>query len=216
MAKMMRMQRRTPAWRRVARALAALCLTAACQGLETPARGPETGAPAVRLNAAAQERYQLTARFADAPGPIGALTGVAHYRVTNSDCAPLDASRAVGGVRLAPLHDLPITWRANGEGAYLAQLTADALLDEDYFGLGVCHWTFDGVDVHFASPATAFVGVLRRADIAGGAPKTEHYLVRDYATRPPVGDAVFGEAQDFHAPAMGPHFTLTLSARPAP
>ena len=100
------------------------------------------------------------------------------------------------------------------DNTYATTVSEDAFLDEDYYGLGVCHWALGTASVHFHSPATQFVGGISADQLTAEAEVTEHYLVRDFAQKPAVGDVVFGEdAPNFYLPSLGPQFKLSISAR---
>jgi hypothetical protein len=100
------------------------------------------------------------------------------------------------------------------DGGYITRIHADALLDEDYFGLGVCHWGLASASVHFRSPATRFVGGIGADALTAGNAVTQHYLASDFAKKPDAMDVVFGEdSASFYQASAGPQFTLTISAR---
>ena len=172
----------------------------------------ETGEVAVRRAPAPLERYEISAVFEGLPAAVDSFTGVARFSVSNPECAPLDAGRAYGGVRLAPRHELVLEWRSIGDGAYRANADLDALRDENYFGLGVCRWRFDGVDVRFSVRDAQFVHGIAAQEVRGSRLRRGYYLVRDLAQERPER-AIFGEAEDFYRADLGAQFVLMLDAR---
>ena len=139
---------------------------ASCVGDEmAPLPRREIGEIVVRRAPAPLERYVISAVFEGLPLAVDRFSGVARFSVSNPECAPLDTERAYGGVRLAPRHEVVLEWRRDGDGVYRANAVLDALRDEDYFGLGVCRWRFDGVDVGFMVGAARFAHALGAEDV---------------------------------------------------
>lgn len=180
----------------------------------TQTTGGSTSEIAIKPNPAPQQPYTLTLAFSDLPGKPSEVKGTLDFEVSNLDCVPMDYKRAVGGVKLAPQHSVPVEFRLNDQGSYIARVNADALLDEDYYGLGVCHWALASATVHFRSPSTRFVGGAGADAVMSGDSVTQHYLVNDFNKKPDVMDIVFGEdSPTFYQASAGPQFTMTMSAR---
>lgn len=187
---------------------------ASCVGDEmAPLPRREIGEIVVRRAPAPLERYVISAVFEGLPLAVDRFSGVARFSVSNPECAPLDTERAYGGVRLAPGHEVVLEWRRDGDGVYRANAVLDALRDEDYFGLGVCRWRFDGVDVGFMVGASRFAHALSADDVRGQNVRRGHYLVSDLAEERSER-AIFGEAENFHRADLGAQFVLMLGARP--
>jgi hypothetical protein len=202
--------------------LTALMMVAAmnsCQSATSPGNAAN-GAPGkipeitVKPNPAPHQRYQLTLTFAGLPAAVNELKGSLDFEVTNRDSVPLDYGRAVGGVLLTPQHSVPVEFTRSDDGAFTAMVNADALLNEDYYGLGVCEWSLISATVRFRSPTTPFVGGMGGDALIAGNTVTQHYLQRDFEHKPEVMDVVFGEdSATFYQTSAGPQFTLTISAR---
>ncbi len=180
-------------------------------GMAPPAQR-EVGALAVRRTPAPLERYVISAVFEGLPLAVDSFSGVARFSVANPECAPLDAERAYGGVRLAPRQEVVLEWRRAGDGVYRANAELDAFRDEDYFGLGICRWRFDGIDVSFIAGGSRFVYGFATEDVRAQRARRAYYLVRDLTYRPPER-AVFGEAENFYRADLGAQFVLMLDAR---
>ncbi len=197
-----------------------LATMTSCQSATSTGGAAADGAPGkipeitIKANPSASQRHRLTLKFAGLPAAVTALNGSLDFEVGNRDCVPLDYERAVGGVLLTPQHSVPIEFTRSDDGAYTATVHADALLNEDYFGLGVCEWSLVSATVRFRSPSTPFVGGMDGDALIAGNTVTQHYLVRDFAQKPEVMDVVFGEdSATFYQASAGPQFTLTMSAR---
>ena len=167
-----------------------------------------------RQNPAPKRVYVLALRFTGLPAAVTRLSVTANYEVDNLDCVPLDYTKALGGIRLPPEQRIELTLQRVDESTYTTTVHEDAFLDEDYYGLGVCHWSLGTASAHFHSPSTQFVGGISADQLVAEAEVTEHYLVRDFAQKPAVGDVVFGEDKsDFYLASLGPQFKLTITAR---
>lgn len=170
-------------------------------------------APVVKLNPHARDGHVLSFHFDDLPQALTQVTATADFQVANVECVPVDYGKAIGGVRLAPRHSLPLSLNRGDDGRYVAIVHVDALLDEDYYGLGVCRWELTTATVHFHSPSTHFVGGLKAERLIAGGETVQYYLTRDLAHKPRSMDYVYGEtAADFYQPSAGPQFTLVLNA----
>lgn len=197
-------------------------MTSSCQNAKTADTGPGDAAnapaavPDVRpsINPSPAQRYVLTLRFDGLPGEVADLDATADFEVENRDCVPYDFTRAVGGVRLPPRHSVPLVLERVDAGTWTAVVHEDALLDEDYYGLGVCRWALNNASVHFRSDATRFVGGIPADRLLAGGTMVDHFLTRDFAQKPEPMEVVFGEeAGDYYQASAGPQFTLTITAR---
>jgi hypothetical protein len=191
-----------------------------CQSASAPDHRPQAvvAAPVPdvhpKQNPAPKHSYALALRFAGLPAAVTRLSVTANYEVDNLDCVPVDYTKAMGGVRLPPEQRIELTLQRIDDHTYATTVHEDAFLDEDYYGLGVCHWALGTASVHFHSPSTQFVGGISADQLTAEAEVTEHYLVRDFTQKPAVGDVVFGEdSANFYLASLGPQFKLTISAR---
>jgi hypothetical protein len=91
-----------------------------------------------RLNPSPKRRYDITMTIENAPGPFGYVKGYAQYKAP--DCVyVLDK---VAGVNARPEHTLDIDFRQTDQNTYVGSVYLDAILDQDYFGKGLCRWGF--------------------------------------------------------------------------
>lgn len=89
-----------------------------------------------RLNPAPKRRYDITMTMENAPGPFADVKGYAQYSAP--DCIYMLDSAA--GVHARPEHTLDIDFRKVDETTYVGSIYLDAILDQDYFGKGMCRW----------------------------------------------------------------------------
>lgn len=82
-------------------------------------------------------RYEVTAT-SDAPGEWDSVKGYISYEVVNPACTPEDKFLGVHKMPQDVAHDVEMT-RVN-ETTWKGNFYRDFLVDEDYYGLGVCHW----------------------------------------------------------------------------
>lgn len=102
--------------------------------------------PDIKQNPHPMKRYEITATVHDAPGPFDNVGAGVLFQVRNVDCVPhqpiTGGADVPNTVREFPLTRLDHhTWKG--------YFFKDLLHDEDYFGLGVCHWDVMSVGPDF-------------------------------------------------------------------
>jgi len=98
------------------------------------------------------ERYEVTAT-ADVPGSWDSVKGYLPLAVANVECVPED--ELTGGQDIPnKIYDLKMD--RVGEKTWRGYFYRDVLQDEDYFGLGVCHWDAINVGVVFEMHKVTF------------------------------------------------------------
>ena len=135
-----------------------------------------------RLNPNPQQAYEVVLTIQDAPGPFKVLRWSAGYKAEGCTYIVNDWA----GVRGYPERrvDLPFTQRP--DGSYVATVYLDAMLDEDYYGNGVCEWKLTGVGAG-GSPSgapdeTAFNGEIDLENLLAEKPQTMFYWRGHYGT----------------------------------
>ncbi|MGN6151191.1 MAG: hypothetical protein ACTHOH_04165 [Lysobacteraceae bacterium] len=89
-----------------------------------------------------RQAYRLTMTIEDAPGPFGEVRGAVQYNVKNyRECGRVNPEV---GAATAIVHLPEHPWRQIAPNVYETTVHADGLLDEDYYGKGVCHWELRG------------------------------------------------------------------------
>ena len=118
----------------------------ACGGSEKSMSIQEQTEARFQLNPHPKQAYRLRIKINDAPGPLKLLGkfGVG-YKAEN--CSYV--INRMEGAPANPEKDVETQVRQLGEFEYETVVYADAVLDEDYFGEGICHWRPDGFGVAF-------------------------------------------------------------------
>lgn len=106
-------------------------------GLITSACSSPMKTPDIKQNPHPIKRYEITMTIDGAPRAFDSINGYVVYQVENDDCVPLTKG---SGARLAPDKSLPLEFTRDGN-VFKSTFYADQLQDENYFGLGICHWT---------------------------------------------------------------------------
>ena len=165
----------------------------------------------VKLTQKPEQAYTLDFEFDSAPGALENIRALAFYRADNSPCAkPLPTSGAV----LPPEHNMWLKLKKTDVARYQAMFHRDALIDEDYFGIGMCRWRLQNIAVYFSSPTTDFVAPLSMPGTEFAQVRAEHFFLnRDFAEKPSSMTIVFGEKAGFYRPVMGDQFKLTVTAK---
>lgn len=166
--------------------------------------------------------YQLTMVIENAPGPFGMIEGSAQYNVVNHlECGqrnPASGTRSRIGTN-PELH-----WKLVAANTYIATVHPDLIMDEDYYGNGVCRWQFTEARARLkatgAMEETRFVPGFPAADILAEQTVRLYFWSGGYPTdTPPPSDgkgfADFGykDANKFRPELRGELFTITLSAK---
>jgi hypothetical protein len=169
----------------------------------------------VKANPAAHGGKTIELRFSDLPGAIRLSGAELHFEIGNRECVPMDYGRALGGVRLPPRYAFPAPVWLSPDGALIVAVSEDVLIDEDYFGLGKCHWALQSVSLEFDSEHARFVASVPAEKMRVGKDLAFRYLVSDYAAGAAHLPAIFGERPGFY-PDDKPQFSLTVSIRNGP
>ncbi len=112
--------------------------------LLTSACGSSMKNPDIKQNPNPKMRYEITLAIQGAPGPFDSINGYAFYKVENQFCTPL---QPISGARLPPEKDMPIVLERVADNVLRGTIYLDPLRDEDYFGLGVCHWQLQSINI---------------------------------------------------------------------
>lgn len=198
-------------------------LTACSQGVNmddkngSAVQANDEDQPLRRLNPSPRQAYTITMTLADAPGPFASVEGTVQYTVANS--AECGRKIPIAGAFPRISSNEPFALTRVSDTEYVGTVYADLILDEDYFGRGVCRWEFvearvrlratpDDRDTRFvpsiAAEEVAVLGKATRFFWRGGYPREEGY----------DGFPDFGkESPDVFKPELRDElFTITLEA----
>ncbi|MGR4875252.1 hypothetical protein [Pseudoxanthomonas sp. LARHCG66] len=202
---------------------ALLCVSACSQGqdMNTTTDTPtEESAPLRKLNPAPKRGYVITMTLKDAPGPFASIEGIAQYTVENS--AECGKKVPIAGAFPRISTSEPFKLIRVSEGEFRGTVYADLVLDEDYFGRGVCRWEFSSVSVYLSATtdkadASFIPGISSEAVISSGS-EARYYWKKRY---PSVGDydgfPLFGESSLDGVPEdkRGEFFIISLASAEA-
>nr|WP_199045118.1 hypothetical protein [Dyella sp. ASV24] len=166
----------------------------------------------IKQNPDPKMRYEITMTINDAPGPMESVAGYALYDVANPQCAPFD--KVVGIYHKPPTQDRPIVISRVDDHTFSGLVEVDFLQDEDYFGLGVCHWKLDRVGLRLRSKVSEFVTSLTMEQIQTQQPAVIYLSKRVYETS--TGDSPVGNSSlltEVIKKHPEQYFTATLTAQ---
>lgn len=83
--------------------------------------------------------YNVTVAIKDAPGPFEVVKAAMQYEVLDPACLPDLGGMA--GTRASLLEWVPAELVMQNDGTYRGMIYDGLLKDEDYYGLGICHWS---------------------------------------------------------------------------
>ena len=136
-----------------------------------------------RLNPAPQEGYEVTLKIENAPGPFKQIRWSAMYQAKGCNYVVNEWA----GVRGEPEKVLELPFKEQADGSYVATVYLDAMLDEDYYGNGVCKWAVTGVAAGGtptgASDETAFNVEVDLEHLLANEPQSMYYLKELYGTK---------------------------------
>ncbi|WP_425479737.1 hypothetical protein [Pseudoxanthomonas wuyuanensis] len=142
--------------------------------------------PLRKLNPQPKRAYTITVTLANAPGPFAFVEAAAQFDVTNeTECGDY---LELPGVypRMTTLEVFPLTKISDTE--YQGTVYADLILDEDYFGNGVCRWEFTTVSVALkatgAKAETRFLPDIDAKDVLAQGMETKHFWKGGYPRDP--------------------------------
>lgn len=159
-------------------ALLALVPLAACSPYADAERDVAAGGRGLaKLNPAPKQAYELVLTLKDAPGPFAVAEGVAQYDASNyADCGRIVPATGTAG-RITSQES--VTLHKISENEYRGTFYLDRMLDEDYYGRGVCHWALTGVGAMLRATTgeadTRFLTYFKKERMNAGSPLTLYY-----------------------------------------
>ncbi|HDS1037432.1 TPA: hypothetical protein QDZ42_000661 [Stenotrophomonas maltophilia] len=170
-----------------------------------------------KLNPAPSKAYELVLRLQNPPGDFAIIEGVAQYDVSNEDqCGFIEPET---GVAARITSQEPVTLRKVADNEYRGTVYLDRMLDEDYYGRGVCNWVFSGAGAMLkatgANGETRFLSFLGADPFVKGQTETRHYPRGDYprvADLPDYGATGQQDPARFRAELRDQLFSASLTA----
>lgn len=182
------------------------------------AAGPDPAALAAKFqrNPAPKRAYRVLLKVAQAPGPLANVRGFAQYEAP--DCVYIPDP--VAGVPTHPMKALDLEFSRVDDTTYAATVYADAMLDEDYLGKGVCHWQVASVNAQLKASGeqaeTSFVSNLLGSEVQAQQERTKYYAKAHYPRSETVSDFPDAGAADparFQPELRNELFTITMTAK---
>jgi hypothetical protein len=133
--------------------------------------------PDIKQNPHPTQRYEITLKIDDAPGPFDAMRAFVNYRVVSERCVPLTP---MTGAAIEPQETVPLTLTRTSDGVYHGTVYTDHFLDEDYYGLGVCHWNLVAVGVKLTAGSQDFSPAIYMEEITSGQTVHRYFSSRAY------------------------------------
>lgn len=195
---------------------------AACQGQTTgeipmsASNDSTKDAPLRNLNPNPLRAYKVRILLKDAPGPFESVEGTAQYDVQNpGECGKQD--HIAGSVPRITSNE-PIELHRESDTEYAGTIYIDRILDEDYYGRGVCKWDFVEARVRLRGAsdefATRFVADIPASVVQEKSEKTTFFWNGYYPRASMTNYATFGDPSLEQVPEekRGEFFTVTLAA----
>ena len=145
--------------------------------LSPHAYGASVTKPDVKLNPDPRMSYEITATVTGAPGTFESVEGSVDYKVTNLASVPVTHG---SGATVEPQKRVPVVFKRVAAGVYKGVVHLDQIQDEDYFGLGVCHWSIVGTSVDFHHDQVNFSPAIYLDDILNGTNFVRYFSIKSY------------------------------------
>ncbi len=180
--------------------------------LITSACGAPMKTPDIKQNPHPKMRYEITVTTHDAPGPFDSVEVSAGYDVDNTQCVPLSPG---SGATIAPEKVVPLTLTQVNGDTYTVVVYVDQLQDEDYYGLGVCHWKLTSVDAGLRVKKSIVIAGLTLHELLSQQPVTRYFsnlnFTDDQLRGPDTGNPAREDFEDDAART----FSVTVSSKEA-
>lgn len=131
----------------------------------------------IKHNPHPKMRYEITLTFEHAPGPFESVTGYMQHQVLDKRCVP---ESFFEGARIMPDNPIDFAFARITDHKYVGTVYLDLLQDENYFGLGVCHWTMTLAGVSIKAQAASFETSISLENIVAQRPATAYLPKRAY------------------------------------
>lgn len=164
----------------------------------------------IKKNPRPVKRYEITMTIEGAPGPFESVTGKMGYEIINKSCAPQDM---VTGARPTPDETPPIVFSRVSENVYKGIVYLDLLLDEDYYGLGICHWKMTDAFISLKANGVSMAPDISYDDILAQRPVTQ-YMAKELYHGAAVKDLNVGAGpmSEYIAKNRDKFFSITFAA----
>ena len=174
------------------------------------------------VNPQPTQAYQITMTLADAPGPFASMLGLVQYDVVNQECLSPPKDNP-GGAGMHLTRDVEFELTRVSDVQYTGTVYADGILDEDYYGRGICRWQLTQARVHLkatgAEEETLFSASMSAKPLLAEKTEDLFYLKKSYPRHPEtVGEdhVSFGQSDIKNLPPQFTEkdfFTITIASK---
>ena len=179
----------------------------------TAAFGFPMNTPDIKQNPHPQKRYELTLSIEGAPGPFDSITGTVHYKVENERCVP---ATPISGATLTPEKNVAIDFVRVSDHEYKGTLYADLLQDEDYYGMGICHWAVNTAWATLKIKHVEFSPAMDAKELLAQKPVPTYFVRSEYFNSSEERSAFGTPNRELFQPTSRTDiFSMTLTAREA-
>jgi hypothetical protein len=160
------------------------------------------------------KRYEVTVT-ADGPGPWDSVKGYINYQVVNPNCTPEDKFLGVHALPRVEGHHIDMT--RMGDKTWKGHFYRDFMLDEDYYGLGNCHWDATSVAGVFVAHGEVFGPGSVLEDFLRNGPQTSYFKKSEYLDHSLAGDSALDASGDNPEVVQHPDafFPMTVTVKEA-
>ena len=139
-----------------------------------------------KVNPSPKQVFEVEFEIQDAPGPLMAVRGSAGYSATQAPNCTF-VTNAWAGTWGTPFKGLSLPVTPVGPNRFVMTVALDGMLDEDYYGKGVCRWKMGGAGAGFAASAaeedTQYGLSLDAKEFVDGATYRKYYWKGNYPQR---------------------------------
>jgi hypothetical protein len=177
--------------------------------LITTACGAPMKTPDIKSNPHPKMRYEITMTIEGAKGPFDSIETIAQYDIANDRCVPLTPG---SGATIAPDKTFPIHMTKVGENAYRGEIYTDQLVDEDYYGLGVCHWKLTAFSGYLGVKKRMLSSGIEHDEVVAQKPAVRYFSNQNFTNPALTGvDNGDGNRSNYKDPADT--FSVTYTAK---
>lgn len=175
---------------------------------------PDTQNPRTALNPHPKMRYELTLKIDGAPGPFDSVSGVLFYEVVNKNCVPVTGA-PMNPLRLMPQANPKITFDKVSDSVYRTTVYGDYFQDEDYFGLGICHWSLTGAVARLKIKKNTMAPYLSSEQLLSEQPALYYFTKDSYLSDDDIEVSFGGEPLRFNYPTnmQDKLFLITITTK---
>ncbi|HZF97240.1 MAG TPA: hypothetical protein VEY92_03160 [Pseudoxanthomonas sp.] len=139
------------------------------------------------LNPQPKHAYEITMTFADAPGPFASMLGLVQYDVVTQECLSPPKDNP-GGAGMHMTRHVPFEVTRVSDVEYRGTVYADGILDEEYYGRGICRWQLTQARVHLkatgAEEETLFNASISAEPLLAEKTEKIYFLKASYPRHP--------------------------------